>query len=77
MPILFSKHGADRRQRDFRRRADGLGREIVSQEKQRKSRKQTADASYYGLGTQVFLIAFGARTGKVVPCRTRKKSRER
>ena len=61
MPILFSKHGADRRQRDFRWRADGLGREIVSQEKQRKSRKQTADASYYGLGTQVFLIAFGAQ----------------
>ena len=33
MPILFSKHGADRRQRDFRRRADGIGREAVSKEK--------------------------------------------
>ena len=60
MPILFSKHGAGRRQRDFRRRADGLGHEIVSEEKQRTSRKQTADASYHGLGTHVFLIAFGA-----------------
>ena len=33
MPILFSKHGADGRQRDFRRRADGLGRDAVSKEK--------------------------------------------
>jgi len=40
VPILFSKHGADRRQRDFRRRADGIGREIVSQEKQRKRNSQ-------------------------------------
>jgi hypothetical protein len=36
VPILLSKHGDDRRQRNFRRRADGIGREIVSQEKQRK-----------------------------------------
>jgi hypothetical protein len=60
VPILFSKHGVDRRRRNFRRRADSIGREIVSQEKQRKCRKQRGDASYYGLGTQVFLIAFGA-----------------
>jgi hypothetical protein len=33
VPILFSKYGADRRQRNIRRRADGIGREIVSQEK--------------------------------------------
>ena len=33
MPILFSKHGADRRQHHFRRRADGIGREAVSKEK--------------------------------------------
>jgi hypothetical protein len=33
VPILFSKHGADRRQRDFRRRADGIGREAVSKKK--------------------------------------------
>jgi hypothetical protein len=33
VPILFSKHGADRRQRDFRRRVDGIGREAVSKEK--------------------------------------------
>jgi len=31
VPILFSKHGADRRQRDFRRRVDGIGREAVKE----------------------------------------------
>jgi hypothetical protein len=61
VPILSSKRWTDCRERNFRRRADGIGREIVPQEKQRKSGKQTADASYYGLGTQVFLIAFGAQ----------------
>ena len=60
MPILSSKRWVDRRQRDVRRRADGVGREIVPEERQRKSRKQAADAARYGLGTQVFLIAFGA-----------------
>jgi hypothetical protein len=35
--ILFSEHGADRRQRDFRRRAGGIGREAVS----KKSRDTT------------------------------------
>ena len=33
MPILFGKHRADRRQCDFRRRADGIGREALSKEK--------------------------------------------
>ena len=33
MPILFGKHRVDRRQRDFRGRADGIGREAVSKEK--------------------------------------------
>jgi len=33
VPILFGKHRVDRRQRDFRRRADGIGREAVSKEK--------------------------------------------
>jgi hypothetical protein len=60
VPILSSKRWVDRRRRDVRRRADGIGREIVPQEKRRKSRKQTTDAVSYGLGTQVFLIAFGA-----------------
>jgi hypothetical protein len=30
VPILFGKHRADRRQCDFRRGADGIGREAVS-----------------------------------------------
>ena len=34
MPILFSKHGADRRRRNFRWRTNSAGREIVSQEAQ-------------------------------------------
>jgi hypothetical protein len=59
--ILSSKRWADCRQRNFRRGIDGIGREIVEEEKQRKSRKETADACYNGLGTQLFLIAFGAR----------------
>jgi len=33
VPILFGKHRADRRQRDFRRRTDGISREAVSKEK--------------------------------------------
>jgi hypothetical protein len=37
VPILLSKNGADRRRRNFRRRTDGTGREIVSQEKQRET----------------------------------------
>lgn len=40
VPILFSKHGADRRQRNFRWRVGGIGREIVSQEKERERKSQ-------------------------------------
>ena len=40
MPILLGKHGADRRRRGFHRRADGTGREMVSQEKQRERDSQ-------------------------------------
>jgi len=74
VPILSSKRWVDRRQRDVRRRADGVGREIVPQEKRRKSRKQTTDAGSYGLGTQVFLIALGAE-GLARRCRAERETK--
>lgn len=77
MPILSSKRWVDRRQRNFRWRAHGIGGEIISQEKQCSSHKQTAGAGYYGLGTQVFLIALGSG-GLARWCRAeREKNREK